>query len=628
VHSSQFAVRSSQFTVQEVYQTVERKGNNWCRFRIAVSSTRLEEPPLALVPRSISPSKLRERKRLLSSLDEVGGGGRAAARSEGTPKHARYPPTRQVLSAQYQVLSSPMTIPDPSRKRPEATFAFGMFGIEGGFAVSHQYDRAPGIIRPGDPVTLKVTTVPGYIEVKAYVVDGDGPFSARHVRDHGTMVPFYRSGDGWIATLFGRPDRTTSHYIVEATSADGTCHYADGRLSLDKARVFAQRTTSRIPPPWTRNAVVYQIFVDRFANKDGILTMPEPDNHWAGGDLDGVTAHLDWLSDLGIDCVWLTPIFTCHSYHGYDTVDMMSVDERFGGDDALRRLVTAAHEKDMRILLDFVPNHISHEHPWFREAINGGPKRDWFFIEDDGSYQMFFTAHTMPKMNLDHPGAREAMIDVARYWIEEFDIDGYRIDHALGPSESFFAALTSHVESIDPDIWMFGEVTATPHLSRRYGGILDGVTDFPFAYGLRELLAGRLAPEAFAEIEQESAAVLSPDEFSWVRFFDNHDMARAIHGWQGSAETVGQALSILLSLPGVPTIFYGTEQALSHDLGEAAGGMSVGRVPMRFDPSIEMMATTKRLITRRRTSGGTQGSPVYWNPDGSQWQWATLHEHL
>ncbi|MEN8240130.1 MAG: alpha-amylase family glycosyl hydrolase [Actinomycetota bacterium] len=521
-----------------------------------------------------------------------------------------------------------MTDSELSRKRPEATFAFGMFGIEGGFAVSHQYDRTPAIIRPGDPVLLRTATVPGYVAVNAYVVDGDGPYTPGHIAAHGEEVPFYRSGNDWIATLFGKPDRTTSHYIVEATLSDGTHHYADGRLPLEKAKVFAHRTTSRKPPAWTRDTVVYQIFVDRFANKDGILTMPEPDYGWAGGDLDGVTAHLGWLSELGVDCVWLTPIFTCNSYHGYDTADMKSVDERFGGDEALRRLVTAAHDRDIRIILDFVPNHISHEHPWFRDAIDGGPKRDWFFIEDDGSYQKFFTAHTMPKVNLDNPDARAAMLDVARYWIEEFGIDGYRIDHALGPSESFFANLTSHVENIDPEVWMFGEVTATAHLSRRYGGILDGVTDFPFAYGLRELLAGRLAPEAFAEIERESAAVLSPDEFSWVRFFDNHDMARAIHGWEGSEETLEHALEILLSLPGVPSIFYGTEQALSHRRSEAEGGLSVGRVPMRFDPSAEILAAAKRLIAQRRASSAHQGTPVYWTDHGSAWRWGNNEGHL
>ena len=515
-----------------------------------------------------------------------------------------------------------------SRKRPETTFAFGMFGIEGGFAVSHQYDRSPAIIRPGDPVMLRTTTVPGYVEVNAHVLDGDGPFTAPQVKSQGVEVPFYRSGDGWVATLFGKPDRTTSHYIVEALHADGTPHYGDGRLPLEKARVFAHRTTSRTPPAWTRDAVVYQIFVDRFANKDGMLTMPEDEHGWAGGDLDGVTAHLDWLRDLGVDCLWLTPIFTCHSYHGYDTIDMHSVDERFGGDDALTRLVTSAHDRGMRILLDFVPNHLSHEHPWFRDAIRGGPKRDWFYFDEDDTYQMFFSSHTMPKVNVDHPHARSAMLAVARYWIEEFGIDGYRIDHALGPSESFFAALTSHVESIDPEVWMFGEVTATAHLSRRYGGILDGVTDFPFAYGLRELLAGRLSAEAFAEIERESAAVLPHDEFSWVRFFDNHDMARGIHGWENDDATLTDALEILLGLPGVPTLLYGTEQALTHDRSETEGGLSVGRVPMRFDAKHTMFDTTLRLVTKRNDARHDHSTPVFWDENGSHWTWGDLEGDL
>jgi ABC-type lipoprotein export system ATPase subunit len=326
-----------------------------------------------------------------------------------------------------ELLSSPMT--SSSRKRPETVFAFGMFGIEGGFAVSHQYDRTPGIIRPADPVTLRVDTVPEYESVTAFVVDGSGPFTAQSIRDEGLEIPFTRSGNDWLATIFGKLDGTTSHYIIEALHRSGARHYGDGRLPLANARVFTHRTTSRRPPAWTQNAVVYQIFVDRFANAHGMVEAPESDYDWAGGDLHGVTANLEWLSSLGVNCIWLTPVFTCHSYHGYDTVDMKSIDDRFGGDEALRTLITAAHERGIRILLDLVPNHISHRHPWFVNALNGGPERDWFFLEDDDSYLMFFTSETMPKVNLEHPDAREAMLDVAAYWVKEFGVDGYRIDH-------------------------------------------------------------------------------------------------------------------------------------------------------------------------------------------------------
>ena len=511
-----------------------------------------------------------------------------------------------------------------STRRSAVNFAFGNFDIEGGFAVSHQYDRSLAVIRPGDPVTLRATTVPGYNELNAYVLEGAGPFTSHEIRDQGSVIPFYRTGDAWTATLPGRPDHTTVHYIVEAVHRSGHLHYADGRLPHELARVFTHRVTARRPPLWTQDAVVYQIFVDRFANADGPIAAPENDLDFAGGDLHGVTANLDWLTDLGVNCVWLTPIFTCSSYHGYDTIDMMSIDERFGGDDALRVLVREAHARGIRIVLDLVPNHLSIDHPWFTSARAGGPERDWFFLEDDGSYLMFFTSVSMPKVNLDHPGARAAMIEVARYWVEEFGIDGYRIDHALGPSESFFAALSEEIEAIDPDVWLFGEVTATPALCRRYGGILDGVTDFPFAYGLQALLSGKLSPRDFAEIEREAAAAISPQDFSWVRFIDNHDMGRAIKLWGDDQSTLVRGLEILFGMPGVPSFFYGTEQALTHDRTEAEAGLNVGRVPMTFDGDHDMVEAVKAIVERRHASGTTPSTPMYWSEDSTSWQWGDL----
>lgn len=213
-----------------------------------------------------------------------------------------------------------------SSRRSSVNFAFGNFDIEGGFAVSHQYDRSSGVIRPGKPVSLRATTVPEYVELNAYVLEGSGPYSPHDIRDKGTSVPFYRSGNGWTATLPARPDRTIVNYIVEGLHRSGHLHYADGRLPHEFARVFTHRVTSRRPPAWTNDAVVYQIFVDRFANADGPVGMPADDHHFAGGDLHGVTANLDWLTNLGVNCIWLTPVFTCDSYHGYDATDLKTID--------------------------------------------------------------------------------------------------------------------------------------------------------------------------------------------------------------------------------------------------------------------------------------------------------------
>jgi len=515
-----------------------------------------------------------------------------------------------------------------STRRSAVNFAFGNFDVESGFAVSHQYDRSLGVIRPGKPVTLRATTVPEYVEVNAYILEGAGPFTPHDIRERGTRIPFYRSGNGWTATLPGRPDHTIVNYIVEALHRTGHLHYADGRLPHEFARVFTHRVTSRRPPTWTNDAVVYQVFVDRFANALGPVSMPDNDLDFAGGDLHGITANLDWLTDLGVNCLWLTPVFTCDSYHGYDATDLKSIDPRFGGDDALRQLIEAAHDREIRVLLDLVPNHISYRHPWFTSAQAGGPERDWFFFNPDGSYLMFFRSMTMPKVNLDHPGARAAMIDVATYWMREFGVDGYRIDHALGPSESFFAALSEELEAINPDVWLFGEVTATPQLCRRYGGVLDGVTDFPFAYGLRELLSGNLSRRDFSDIEREAAAALDPADFSWVRFFDNHDMARAIHGWDNERAALEHAVDILFSMPGVPSFFYGTEQALSHDRSEAEAGLNVGRVPMAFESGDTMFGHMKDAISRRHASTNDPSTAMFWDTDASGWIWGDLDGRL
>ena len=502
-------------------------------------------------------------------------------------------------------------------------FAFGMFETQSGFAVSHQYDRSPSIVRPGDPVTLRVQTVHGYSSVTAFVVDGSGPHSPRTIRETGAATPFERDGNEWSALLFGSPNGTIQHYVIEATEHSGSVRYADGSHSVDSATVFAHRVTDRNPPAWTNDAVIYQIFVDRFANAAGTVSHPDDPMGWGGGDLDGVTEHLDWIKDLGANCIWITPVFTCQSYHGYDSLDYHSIDERFGGDDAFRRLIGEAHRRDMKVLMDIVPNHVSSNHEWFQRALSGGPERDWFDIDSNGNYQTFFSAQSMPKLMLDHPDARQAMIDVAEFWITEFGIDGYRIDHALGPSESFFAALSERINRIAPDAWLFGEVTSMPSFNRRYGGLLDGVTDFAFAYGLREYLAGSITAEGFASLEREAIATHPAEHFSWVRFFDNHDMERGLTRWQNDQASLVHATDILMSLPGVPTIFYGTEQALTSGVRESQGGLEVGRIPMTFNRAHPMYETTRAAIARRRIRSVDQSAPVWWQADGS-WTWDKL----
>jgi hypothetical protein len=124
-------------------------------------------------------------------------------------------------------------------------------------------------------------------------------------------------------------------------------------------------------------------------------------------------------------------------------------------------------------------------------------------------------------------------------------------------------------------------------------------------------------------VEQEAAAVLAHEDFSWVRFIDNHDMSRALHIWDGDVERLRAAARALLALPGVPVLLYGTEQALSHAVGQEQGGLEVGRVAMRFDDPAGLVAEVRRLIAGRRATPIDPSVPVWWSADSTvaRWQW-------
>jgi hypothetical protein len=508
-------------------------------------------------------------------------------------------------------------------RRPQAAFLFGMFDQQQGLAIGHQYDRSPSVPRPGRPMVLRVEVAEAMDDVTVVALAAPGPVVPDAIAGSGTAFPARPVAHHWEAVLPAMADGTVLHYIVQARDGRGRLWYADGKSPLDAATVFTHRVTGRRPPAWTSDAVVYQVFVDRFANAQGPVAPPAQPKAWAGGDLHGVRAALPYLVDLGVTAVWLTPIFACTGYHGYDAVDLYSVDERFGGDAALGALMDAARAAGVAVLLDLVPNHLSDRHPWFQDALAGGAKRDWFRIRDDGSYDTFFGHAAMPRVNLENPEAQRAMIDVALYWLDEHGIAGYRIDHVLGPAESFFAALSGEVNARHPDAWLFGEATATPAFCRRYGGLLDGATDFMLAYALRDFLSGRLSPAGLVEVEQEAAAVLAHEDFSWVRFIDNHDMSRALHVWDGDVERLRAATQALLALPGVPVLLYGTEQALSHAVGQEQGGLEVGRVAMRFDDPVGLVAEVRRLIAGRRATPIDPSVPVWWSADSTvaRWQW-------
>ncbi len=212
---------------------------------------------------------------------------------------------------------------------------------------------------------------------------------------------------------------------------------------------------------------VYQIFVDRFstdnAQKDARLAL-KTSKTWMGGNLNGVISKLGYIKNMGFDAVWLTPIFSASDYHGYSTMDFYSIDRHFGSNEIFKKLVDKAHSIGLKVILDFVANHVSYKHPFFVSALNNqrSPYRKWFVFDRKNNYMSFLGFKGLPKLNTKNNDVINYLTEVALFWINNFGIDGYRLDHAIGPSLEFWRHFTESCKKADknfvflPEIWLSG----------------------------------------------------------------------------------------------------------------------------------------------------------------------------
>lgn len=216
---------------------------------------------------------------------------------------------------------------------------------------------------------------------------------------------------------------------------------------------------------WMEGAVFYEIFVDRFnqgskyKNTDYINLkwggIPDPKS-FTGGDIPGITQKLDYLKDLGINGIYLTPVFSSISNHKYDISDYKKIDEQFGTNEDFRILVREAHKRGIRIVMDGVFNHCSNRLPQFQDVLLKGRESsyfDWFMIHGEKidteniNYEVFGYCDYMPKFDTNNEEVQEFLIDIALFWIKEYDIDGWRLDVSDEVSHSFWRKLLVYVKS-------------------------------------------------------------------------------------------------------------------------------------------------------------------------------------
>jgi neopullulanase len=414
--------------------------------------------------------------------------------------------------------------------------------------------------------------------------------------------------------------------------------------------------TTTTPPAWVRDSVFYQIFPDRFARTSNpalIAASPygsvgalepwesPPTAHgFKGGDLFGVAERLDELVDLGVNALYLNPIFSSASNHRYHAYDYLAVDPLLGGDAGLRALLDAAHALGIRVVLDGVFNHSGRGFWPFHHLLEAGrdsPYRDWFALDPDVragrrplnaypraragtghepglGYEAWWGLPALPKLNVANPATAEYLWRVGEHWLR-FGIDGWRLDV---PDEirvqGFWETFRQRCLAVNPECYFVGEIWE--HAPEWLNGRFDGLMNYPLGAAILGFAGGshlhaqtigahhtysrtisRLDPQAFASaLEVTTTVYPGPTIEAQLNLVGSHDTPRVGTVMGGDRDAVRCAYLLLLTLPGAPTIYYGDE------IGMLGGDDPACRGAFPSDPGAgdrDLRATVRSLIAAR-----------------------------
>lgn len=362
-------------------------------------------------------------------------------------------------------------------------------------------------------------------------------------------------------------------------SEDGLSEKFDYELSYYNCFQYAYLNECDILKPieWIKNARFYQIFVDRYDIGDSSLDKSYVNMKWgdkptphsfAGGDLKGIVKRLDYIKSLGVNCIYLTPVFTADSNHKYDIKDYYETDPRFGDKKTLKELVDGAHDRGMKVVLDAVFNHCSLFLPQFQNVVKNGensPYKDWFVIKSFSplTYECFASCEYMPKFDTGNKQTRDFLIGIGKYWIENFNIDGWRLDVSDEVSHDFWRQFRKEIKELKPDCLLLGENWHDAN-SFLKGEEFDGIMNYAFTKACLDFYAfGNFTPKMFADKLNE-ILMRNTDAVNlmMLNLLDSHDTHRFLTRVGGDLNKLKSALAVMFFFVGAPCIYYGTEIAL------------------------------------------------------------------
>jgi cyclomaltodextrinase / maltogenic alpha-amylase / neopullulanase len=329
-------------------------------------------------------------------------------------------------------------------------------------------------------------------------------------------------------------------------------------------------------PDWVKDSIFYQIFPDRFNNGDNSNDpkeveqwgYPSTRENYFGGDLQGIREKLDYLQDLGINGIYLNPIFKARTNHKYDTEDYFKVDPAFGTNDLLTQLVQELHNRNMHIILDGVFNHCGEQFGPFRNVEKYGEESrysQWFNIrsypitKNPLNYYSCAGCTYLPKLNHENPTVRRYLYRVATHWLKQASIDGWRLDCVQKVPKSFWQDFRKKVKQVNNQAFLVGELWYDP-ASWLQGDTFDGVTN----YLLRDLIInyfskGILDAEDFSFEISSLLQRLGRAAFNMFNLIGCHDTRRIFTVFAGDIQRLLMAIVFQFTFVGVPLIYYGDE---------------------------------------------------------------------
>lgn len=368
---------------------------------------------------------------------------------------------------------------------------------------------------------------------------------------------------------------------------------------------------------WWNDAVFYEVFVRSFKDSDGD----------GKGDFKGLINKLDYLndgnpdtrSDLGVNAIWLMPIQQSPSYHGYDVIDYRTVEQDYGTNQDFKDFIAAAHARGIKVIIDYVMNHTSSQHPWFQSSINPtSEKRDWYVWENsnpgntgpwgqtvwqlkNNSYYYGIFWSEMPDLNYRTQEVKDEMFDIAKFWLEDMEVDGFRLDAVLYVVEDgttlqntpetiqFWKDFRTFYKSINPDAFAVGEAWTSTDVVKDYvnNNGLDYCFEFDLASAIVNAANYNNAGAVTALSDQVDEVIASYPSLQYGTFLTNHDMNRVMDQLGKNFSKAKLASDLLLTLPGVPYLYYGEE------IGMSGSGVDENkRTPLQWNSSNRAGFTT------------------------------------